>query len=294
MIGSRLLHFLKARDYNIGILSRQERNDDQDVQYFVWDIKDNHVEDKAIEWADGVINLAGAGVADARWTEERKEIITNSRVEANKVLLQAFLKKDKKPQVYVSAGGMNYYGESGDQWMTEVDPKGDRGFLPESCEQWEAAVNNWRDSDIRTVQYRISIVLSTKGGALPKLTMTMPIGLMPYFGNGKQWYSWIHIDDMCRLFIHALENKDMNSIYNAASPNPLTNKAFVRELLDAAGKFGVTPPVPAFAMRLGLGDMAETVLTSVRLSVKKVAETGFKWDYPDLRFAYQHLVKNKI
>lgn len=294
LIGSRLIHFLMSKDYNIGILTRQDKKDSDRIRYFKWDVNNKTIDVQAIKWADGLINLAGAGIADERWTESRKKVITNSRIKTNEILLQAFLDNDKKPEVYVSSGGMNFYGDSGDQWLTEADPKGKNGFLPDSCEAWERAVNKWREHDIRTVQYRISIVLSTKGGALPKLTMTMPVGLMPYFGNGRQWYSWIHIDDICRLFVHALEQKDMNGIYNAASPNPLTNKDFVREILDAAGQFGITPPVPAFALKIGLGDMAETVLTSVRLSVKKLMSTGFKWQYPELRFAYQHLKDQQV
>lgn len=292
LVGKRLTDFLIQEGFEVGVLSRSDRESDR-VRYFQWDPKSGDVDPACIAWADGLINLAGEGIADKRWTEDRKAAITESRVTSNRVLLTAFQKAGKMPKAYLSAGGMNYYGDSGDHWRSETDPKGDEGFLPKSCARWEAAVDEWAQAGIRTVQFRISIVLSTQGGALPKIAMTLPVGIVPYFGNGMQWYSWIHIDDLCRMFVHALKNTDMSGIYNAASPFPVQNKSLAKQLLTATDRSGLTPSVPAFALKLGMGDMSETVLSSVRLEVSKIKNTGFKWNFPELVPALKDLYKHE-
>jgi len=292
LVGKRLSDLLMKEGYAIGILSRSQR-EHVSIRYFQWDPSAGHVDPEAVEWADAVINLAGEGIADKRWTDARKAEITESRVTSNRVLLAAFRKAGKLPQAYLSAGGMNYYGDSGDQWRSETDPKGAEGFLPKSCATWEAAVHEWALAGIRTVQFRISIVLSTKGGALPKMAMTLPAGIVPYFGSGMQWYSWIHIDDLCSMFVHALKYRETSGIYNAASPFPVQNKSFAKQLLSGADKSGITPSVPAFALRIGMGDMSETVLSSVRLDVSKIKNTGFKWQFPELIPALKDLYKHE-
>jgi len=292
MVGERLTTLLSEKGYATAVLSRSKSSIENGI--FNWDIENNKIDSEAIAWADAIINLAGAGIADKRWTEARKKVITESRTKSNHFLLSSCLEYGKLPEVYLSAGGMNFYGDSRDQILTENSPKGSVGFLPKSCEAWEKAVSSWAQKGVRTIQYRISIVLSTKGGALPKMAMTAPIGIVPYFGNGQQWYSWIHIDDLCRLFIKGLEDSSMSGIFNAASPEPVTNKEIAKAILKANTKIGITPSVPSIFMKLGLGEMSETVLSSVRLSVDKIASKGFKWEFPDIASALKDLNQRKI
>jgi len=287
LVGTRLTTLLAEKGYNVGVLSRSKSGNNPYI--FQWNLGSGEVEKEGILWADAIINLAGAGIADERWTDSRKKLITESRTQSNRVLLQACLDYQKLPEVYLSAGGMNYYGDSGNKILTESSPKGTQGFLPGSCEAWENAVAAWSKQGVRTIQYRISIVLSTKGGALPKMAMTSSIGIAPYFGNGKQWYSWIHIDDLCRLFIKGIEDRAMDGIYNAASPHPVTNKELAKHIVENKTGRGITPSVPTPLVKIMLGEMSETVLSSVRLSVEKLEKSGFEWKFPKLQGALKHL-----
>jgi uncharacterized protein (TIGR01777 family) len=292
LVGRRLCTLLMEKGYQVGILSRSERQDKHGIRYFQWNPGLGTVEETAISWAQVIINLAGEGIADQRWTTARKKVITQSRVDANMTLLGACQSAGQWPEVYLSAGGMNYYGDSGSNWLTEESPIGTSGYLPQSCAAWENAVSLW-SSHVRTVQFRISIVLSTKGGALPKMTITLPIGIVPYFGNGRQYYSWIHIDDLSQLFIHAMENDSMRGVYNAGSPSPVTARQFAKDAIASRYSWGLTPSVPTFLVNLILGEMSETVMSSVRLSVDKVLKSGFDFQYGELKEALIELRSTK-
>jgi uncharacterized protein len=294
MIGQRLRQILEQRGYKTAILTTNKESAANHSDHFYWNTDKEIVDTSALQWSDAIINLAGAGIADERWTETRKKLITQSRVKSNELLLAACLKIGRKPKVYISSGGMNYYGDDGDTWKSEDSPKGRNGFLPASCSVWESAVSKWRVEGVRTVQFRIAVVLSMMGGALPKLTMTLPARIVPVFGNGKQWMSWIHIDDICRLILHALENENMNGIYNGGSPNPVRNIEFARSILEASNMKGITPSVPAPFLKLGLGEMSETVLSSVRLNMDKVKQTGFEWSFPNLIAALADIFNRKV
>ena len=293
LVGRRLSVLLQEKGYAVGILSRSERPDKNGIRYFRWNPDRNDIDDAAIIWANVIVNLAGEGIADQRWTMARKKAITQSRVDANTTLLKSCQATGKWPESYISAGGMNYYGDSGDQLLDEESPIGKFGYLPQSCAAWERAVSLW-SKEVRTVQFRISIVLSTQGGALPKMTMTLPIGIVPYFGNGKQYYSWIHIDDLCKLFIHAIEHEGMEGIYNGGSPMPVQAKQFAKESIASRYSWGWAPSIPTFLVRIILGEMSETVLSSVRLSSKKVEYSGFNFQFIHLKDAIQDLMAKRL
>jgi len=291
LVGNMLTKKLKEKGYEVGILSRKVKNE-HTFKYFKWDPENDFIDPAAIEFADALINLSGENVA-TRWTEEQKFKITESRTKSNALLINECNRLNKWPKVCISAGGMNYYGSRGDEDLNEASRAGNTGFLPQSCIAWENSVDEWRKHNVRTVQFRISLVLSTKGGAFPKLMMSRFIRILPLFGDGNQWYSWIHIEDLCSTFIHALENQTMNTVYNAASPEPLRLKDFLKISSNAYQTPSLIIPIPAWIFKLVLGEMSETVLSSVRLNVDKIKGTGFEWKYPRLFDAVKNLVNSK-
>ncbi|MCB0651988.1 MAG: TIGR01777 family oxidoreductase [Saprospiraceae bacterium] len=288
LVGKRLSELLSQKGYSVNWLSRT-KNSAAKYPAYEWDLEKGFIEDEAIQKADYVINLSGASIADKPWTAKRKQEIIASRTESIR-LLNRYFKKIKFPEVYCSATAVGYYGNAGNQLVDETTPPGQEGFLPESCILWEEAFHEVKEPGLRTVALRLGIVLSDKGGALEKLAMPFKFFMGNWLGSGDQWYSWIHIDDLCRMFIHALENDNIQGIYNAVAPNPVTNKALTYTLKKVIGKPAIMMPVPEFALRIGMGEMADMVLDSAKISSKKIEKTGFDFLYPDLEQALQDLI----
>lgn len=293
LVGNHLSEMLSQKGYDVLHLSRK-KNLDKKFPAYGWDLKNGTIDEEAIQKADAVINLAGAGVADARWTKSRKKLIIDSRVDSTLLLKNAFEKAGKIPDAFISAAAIGYYGNRGEELMTEETPPGAEGFLAESCIAWEAALDEVKKTGWRTARIRIGIVLSTKGGALEKIILPVKFRIGGYFGNGQQWYSWIHIEDLCRMFIHILENENLSGAFNGVSPNPERNKPFTKNIGVAIGKTPLMAPGPEFAMRIALGEMADTILSSTRVSSEKIMKADFEFKFPQLIEAVQDLVKRKL
>lgn len=290
LIGSRLSELLQIEGHTVLHLSRS-KNLEAKYPAYEWDLHRQSIDMEAVEQADYIINLAGAGIADKPWTSDRKQIIIESRTKSNALLRKAALERSTPPKAYIASAAIGIYGDRGDTLLTEDSEPGQSGFLAESCLAWEAAIKDWIPTGIRTVGIRIGLVLANKGGALPKMKMSLPVGVAPYFGNGQAWYSWIHIDDVARLFIHALENEEMAGFYNGVAPHPVRNKTLVKAMVDAKNAKALLVPAPAFALRLGMGEMADAVLSSARVSADKTEATGFDFAYPKVEDAFQALFK---
>ena len=292
LIGTHLSDMLSAGGYEVSHLSRKKK-DTAKYQSFVWDIDAGMIEAEAITQADYIINLAGAGIADKPWTAARKKLIIDSRVKGTRLLKSYIEKLEAKPKAYVSSTAIGYYGDRADVLLDEQSEAG-TGFLSESTMAWEQSINEVAKLGIRTVGIRVGIVLSTRGGALEKMLLPLKFGLATYFGNGKQWYSWIHIDDIASMFQYALENESLNGFYNGVSPNPSRNKALVAALQKAYSRPSVLFPAPAVGLRLGLGEMADAVLYSTRVSADKIQEAGYAFKYPELTEALKDLLVRKV
>ncbi len=292
LIGSHLSALLAGRGYTVLHLSRQ-RDPGARFPAYQWDLAEGTIDDEAVQRADYVINLAGAGVADERWTDSRKKTIIRSRTDGARLLRSAFERLDHRPRAYLSASGVNYYGESGDKVLHETDPPGE-GFLSETSVHWEEGAWEVSRAGIRTVILRTGIVLSTRGGALKQMLLPLKFFTSTYFGDGRQWYSWIHLDDICRLYIHAMENETMEGVYNAVAPNPVRNRALAEALPPAADRRALVVPAPAPALYLTLGEMAHAVLDSVRCSAEKIEGTGFTFVFPELSQALEDLFRRKL
>lgn len=277
LIGNRLSEMLIDSGYEVAHLSRQTGQFSR-YKTFRWDLQNEYIDDHAISWADYIINLAGASVSEEKWTDERKKEIINSRVKSTNLLYSCLKNTSNHVKGFLAASAIGIYGNTGEQLVTEESSYAD-DFLAEVARKWEEASWQMHTLGTRTVIFRIGIVLSDKGGALPQ--MAKPIKLMAGapLGSGRQYMSWIHIDDLCHLFIKALEEPQFTGVYNAVAPNPVTNGQFTKALAEVMHRPLLVPKIPAFGVKLVLGEMSEIVLGGSRVSAAKVRNTGFTFEY---------------
>lgn len=288
LIGSHLIE--NNHEYHWVILTRTLSKTKQEKdKYFYWQPKESYIE-KEIPIPDHIVNLAGAGIADQRWTSKRKKILVESRVQSANTI-KAYLKKNNiLPKTYISASAIGYYGDRDGDLLDENSRDGD-GFLSECCIEWENAANSTGALCRRTVILRIGIVLSRKGGALPKLLMTSAFGFFIYFGSGKQYSSWIHINDLASMIVHAIHDHKMDGVYNAVSPQPITAKEMIREIKQVNQWFGLLMPIPSFLIKLVMGEMSHIFLDSTRVLSKRFEESNFKFQYDRVGKAVADLYK---
>ncbi|TXD48796.1 TIGR01777 family oxidoreductase [Polaribacter sp. IC073] len=280
LVGTRLTALLTERKHDVRILSRSPQAENE----FKWDISKHFIDPKAVENIDYIIHLAGAGIADERWTDQRKKVIISSRVETANLLFNKIKEQNIPLKGFISASGSNYYGaKTTDKIHKETDAVG-KDFLGEVCEQWEAAANQFKEVDIPVTILRTGVVLSKEGGALEK--MKTPV-ITP-LGSGQQYMSWIHIDDLCSLYIKAVED-DFIGIYNATSPEYHTSKTFSKTLATAIKRLYVPVAVPGFLLKLMFGELAIILLEGSRLSSEKIVQKGFVFKYRELKAALENL-----
>lgn len=289
-VGGFLSRALRRAGHQVAHLSRT-RNLNAEFPAHHWDIAKGEIDAEAVGRADYVINLAGAGIADARWTDSRKRIIIDSRVESTRLLARTFAELDHRPKLYLSASAIGYYGDSGEPIVDENSPPGD-GFLSESCVAWEQSTAAVSELGIPVFINRTGLVLHPDGGALQK--MLIPLGFFnsTYFGDGQQWYSWIHMDDIVGIYLHAIE-QNLTGVYNGVAPKPARNKTLAQALPEAAGKTAVVTPAPAFVLKLAFGEMSHTILDSCRVSAEKTQAAGYDFKYPELMPALEDLLADK-
>jgi len=284
LVGQKLTKLLNSKGHDVAWLSRSKRSVDG-VRVFQWNVKEQTIDLDAIEWADGVIHLAGAGVADKRWTEARKAEILMSRTLSTKLLYTAIAESKKKPEAFVSASAVGYYGfTTSDIWLNESSPSGN-DFLADVTVAWEHEIQQIATLGVPTSWIRIGIVLSRDGGALAE--MTKPPVVAP-LGSGNQWMPWIHESDLCQLFLHALHNKLQGAI-NGVAPKPELHSNFMRTLAKAASKLYLPIPAPTFVLRIALGEMADMLTNGTRVSTDHALETGFEFQHPSLKEALTDL-----
>ena len=290
LVGNRLSQLLTEKGYKVIHLSRK-RSLSATYPAFQWNIEKGEIDESALLQADYIITLAGAGIADKRWTRSRKRLIISSRVKGIQLLKKELLAKKITPKAIIGASAIGFYGDAGQAKLDETSSSGN-DFLSESVRVWEGAYKNLEELNTRIPVIRIGIVLSTLGGALSKMLPTYNVGVGTYFGNGKQIYSWIHIDDICKMFIHAIENEAIEGIYNGVAPNPVSNKRMAIDIGKAMNKTTLPLPAPAFGLKMALGEMAAVVLSSSNVSAQKITNTGFQFDYPELIPALQNILNN--
>ncbi len=288
LIGSRLTELLLEKGYQVAHLSRSSKSGK--VPSFVWDVDKGEMDRAALGGVSAIIHLAGAGVADKRWSKSRKEEILHSRVKSTQLLFDTLSKNPNQIKSFISASAIGYYGFESEEVLTE-DSKPGTDFLANVTKQWEAEVDKLAELKIRVVKLRIGIVLSEKGGALPEMTKPIKLGVGSPLGSGKQQLSWIHLDDLCAMFIKAVETESMSEAYNAVSGDWVTNEQMTKEISKILNKPLWLPNVPAFVLKIVVGEMAEIVLNGSKVSADKIKSTGFNFKYTDLNQALESLLR---
>jgi uncharacterized protein (TIGR01777 family) len=283
------------KDYNVIVLTRnlKGKKAEKNLSYALWDIKKQEIDILAIRAADCVVHLAGAGVVDKKWTDAYKKEIIDSRTKSSQLLFEALKANDNKIKTVVSASAVGWYGadNASSKPFTENDEAA-TGFLGDTCKLWEASIDPVTTLGKRLVKCRIGIVLSNDGGALSEFKKPLPLGVAAILGTGKQIISWIHIDDLCSIFIKALDDENLNGVYNAVAPNPVTNKTLTKTLAKTInGRFYIPVQVPAFVLKIMMGQRSIEVLKSTTVSCAKILETGFSFTYPDIESALLNLAK---
>jgi uncharacterized protein len=296
LVGRALTKLLTEVGYKVIVLSRRSGQDTDNglVSYAQWDIAKQTIDEAAIQQADYIVHLAGANVAEKRWTAARKKEIAASRTQSAALIYNALEKYPNKVKKVISASGAGYYGDyKGGHAFTEKDPPAD-DFLGSTCVAWENGILKMRELQKKVVIIRTGIALSLSGGALKEFYKPLQFGFATILGNGEQYISWIHIHDLARIYLSAIVNHDLEGIYNAAAPHPVQNKELVMTMAqEAKGKSFISVHVPTFALKLALGEMSVEVLKSCRMSSARIQQTGFVFSYPDIRSAMEKIFQDK-
>lgn len=289
LIGTALQKSFAESGYEMLLATRSEPKSASQIQ---WDADTGFREEdlERLEGLDAVIHLAGESIAGLRWTDEKKKAIRDSRVFGTRSMIETFDKLKDRPKTFISASAMGFYGDRGDDVMTESSPAG-KTFLAEVCKEWEAESRRAEDLGIRTVLLRSGIVLSKDGGALATMMTPFKFGLGGVIGDGKQWMSWISLDDVVGIVNFVIEHENVRGAVNNTSPNPVTNEEFTKTL----GSVLYRPtflPLPEFAVHMVLGEMGDALLLdSTRVIPKRLADAGYEFKYPDLKAALEHAVE---
>jgi len=291
LVGKRLTELLLKKGYEVNILGRTRNQESKaKTNSFVWDISKSEIDEKAFHGVSIIVHLAGAGIAEKRWTDERKSEIIKSRTQSAKLIFE-FLKNNKhEVKTFISASAVGYYGDCGDNVLTEEHNAGN-DFLADVCKQWEKGAAQFSKLGIREARCRIGIVMAKNGGALPELTKTIPLGVASYFSKPNLYYPWIHLDDVCGIIIHTLENENMRGVYNTCAPEPLLMKSLMQEILRAKKSKAVLVPAPPLAIKLVLGEMSSLVLSSQRCSAEKILEAGYKFKFKEIARALKDVLQ---
>jgi uncharacterized protein (TIGR01777 family) len=281
-VGKQLTVVLIDSGYTVSILSRSKRTNAVDIFYYTWDIENQLIEEEAVLKADYVIHLAGANIAEKRWTEKRKEIVINSRKRSAELILSVVKKHNKKLEAFISASGIGIYGAvNGEAICTEKSRPAD-DFLGMVCQMWEAAADQFAQLGIRTVKVRTGLVVGKNDGFLNKLTPIFKLRLGSALGSGKQYMPWIYVEDLCDIYLEALKNPNMSGAFNAAINDNTTNDIFSKTLAKVYGYPIWLPNVPAFLLKLVMGEMSKLVLTGRRVSSDKIEGIGFNFKHRNL------------
>ena len=280
MVGTALIKKLLQDGHQVSILSRHKKTI-PGVEVFVWDVHKGLIEETAFTGVTTIIHLAGENIAEGKWTEQRKREIIDSRVESTTLLYQTLGKIKHDVKSFISASAVGYYGDCGDEILTEQTPSG-FGFLPECCVAWEKSVDRGKTLGLRIVKFRTGVVLSKKEGALPAMALPVKLFAGAPLGTGKQWVPWIHLDDMVSMYLNAINDITIMGTFNACAPYPVTNATFTKAL----GKVLHRPiwpfAVPAKILELLLGEMSIVALSSTNTSAQKILNTGFSFKFNQL------------
>jgi uncharacterized protein (TIGR01777 family) len=286
LIGRKLTHALLQKGYKVNLLSRRPTAV-AGANIFHWDVAKGEIDAQCIEGVDTIIHLAGEGVADKRWTKERKKAIIDSRTESIRLVYSLLNKNKHQVKSVISASAVGYYGDRNDELLSENNAPG-TDFLANCCVEWEAAVEKGKNFGLRIAKFRTGVVLD-KGGALEKMAAPIKWYIGSPLGSGSQWISWIHVNDVIGMYLFAVENERLEGVFNMAAPNPVTNKQITQAIAKQLRKPLWLPNIPAFVLKLLLGEMSTIVLASTKVSAQKIEDAGYKFEFADVAGALKDI-----
>lgn len=298
MVGSSLTHFLLSKGYRVIILTRRlKQSTHPNLTYAIWDIAKGYIDPLAIQQADTIVHLAGEGVADKRWSAKRKKEILESRVLSGKLLAKTLTETSHHVKTVIAASAIGWYGPDTKQSLmngfNEQDGI-DHSFLGDTCQQWEQSLHSLhslQNTDIRYVTLRLGIILNIKGGAFLEFVKPARFGMATILGDGKQMVSWIHEADVSKMIHFCIEQPFVKGVYNAVAPSPISNKDLIIAITKKTRGFYIPIPVPAFILKIMLGEMSIEVLKSANVSSAKIQAAGFEFDFPKIDDALNQLLK---
>lgn len=291
LIGKKLINALYENGHSISVLLRKPKKI-TNAKVYLWDVYKQHIDPACIKGVDIIIHLAGENIAEKKWTRERKQKIIDSRVLSTQLLHKIVKDTNTPVRTFISASAVGYYGDCGDEILTENSPNG-YGFLAECCRLWEEAANKGKSLGMRIVKYRMGFILARKEGALAAMDRPIRFFAGAPLGSGKQWIPWVHIDDIVSMFITAVDDPLMSGAYNACAPFPITNETLTRAVAKALHRPVWPVYVPEKILEMILGKMSDVVLTSNNTSAQKLLDEGFKFKYTHLEDALEDIYKNE-
>lgn len=287
LIGSKLSEKLLEKGYRVSQLSRKPVNN-PDIKTYLWNVEKSELDENCLDGVDTIIHLAGAGIAAKRWTKKRKKLLIESRTKSIELIYALMKRKANKVKTVISASATGYYSSRGDELLQENSaPAYD--FLGTCCIDWEKAVDEGESLGLRVLKFRTGVVLNKKSGALPVLALPIKLGAGSPIGSGKQWIPWIHWQDVIDIYLHGVENDTLTGVFNMVAPNPVTNKQMTQAVAKQLRRPLWLPRVPAFLLKLLLGEMSLVVLGSTRVSDEKIRAAGYLFKYPDIASALKEI-----
>ncbi len=289
LIGSELTKLLLDKNEDVNWLTSSKKNK-IGVKSFNWNIYTNQIDENCFQDVDVIIHLAGAGIADKKWTANRKKELIDSRIKSTQLLFETLKRRQNKPKSIICASAIGIYKNQNNHLLNEESEIG-TDFLADLTNQWEIEVNKFETIGIRVVKIRTGIVLSSDGGYLKSVAAPAKYGLSAALGNGKMITSWIHITDMAHLFLFAAKNEKMQGVYNAVAPNPVSNHEMTKQIAKALNSPFFLPNIPAFLLKIAFGEMAAVILMSQNISSKKIEKADFKFEFEDIKDALKNIFK---
>ncbi|MDZ7738197.1 MAG: TIGR01777 family oxidoreductase [Bacteroidales bacterium] len=289
LVGSTLIPMLSEAGFGVRVLSRS-RKDLKNAETYLWNVREGTIEEGAVEGVDHIIHLAGESIGSGRWTRSKKKSILESRILPARLLFDTVEKRNPELSSFTSASATGYYGAvTSEHVFTESDPPGN-DFAAGVCVKWEEAAGLFRSGGYRTSIIRTGIALSARGGMLARVLPTIKMGFSPLFGNGKHYLPWIHIDDLCGIYLKVLQDKSIDGIYNAVSPQPVQYREFIRTLAKVKNNIVLMPPTPDLPWKILFGEKSSMLLEGSRVSADKIIKASYDFQYPGLKEALQDLI----
>lgn len=288
LLGKILTKELQSQGHQVSILSRNPKKV-KSAKAFYWDVDKQEIDETCLNGIDTIVHLAGEGIADKKWTEKRKQEIIDSRVDSIQLLYHLIAKQETSVKSIVSASAVGFYGDREDELLTEESPKG-TGFLSDSCKFWEDAVEKGSELGLRIVKLRIGLLLTPKGGVLEPFKLMVKTFSAMKFGDGKQWFPWVHADDLVGMFSWAVNHPEIEGVFNATAPSPVTNTEFTKTLSKVMKRPFWPIQIPVFALKIALGERKELLLMSNRTDSQKIQKAGYQFKYTNLKKALEDVI----